>query len=65
MNEIQNFISDCIEDAIHPYENSYGKQCMTIQGARDAIITKIKSDLLAIADKGELEELRREVENYF
>ena len=26
---------------------------------------KIKADLLAIAEKGEYEELRREVENYF
>mgnify|MGYP001593539948 CR=1 FL=1 len=30
-----------------------------------ALSDKIKSDLLAIAKKGELEELRREVENYF
>ena len=31
----------------------------------EALSAKIKTDLLAIADKGELEELRREVENYF
>jgi len=29
------------------------------------IISKIKNDLLAIADEGEYEDLRREVTNYF
>ena len=31
----------------------------------NCICNKIKNDLLEIADKGEYEDMRREVENYF
>jgi hypothetical protein len=43
----------------------YGKLRGYWKYFKDEIKEEIKKDLLAIADKGELEELRREVNNYF
>ena len=41
------------------------KELILVKRVRKALKAKIKSDLLEIADAGEYEDLRREVENYF
>ena len=71
MNEIQKYIEEKIEKwkEINAgllrgrYSALYGDKFF--RQSLETLSAKIKSDLLAIADKSELEELRREVENYF
>lgn len=62
-------VSDMLE---HPIANGvYGtSECYQrlykfVLAQKAEVHNKIKNDLLAIADKGEYEELRREVSNYF
>jgi len=43
----------------------YGRANTEIEAFLSDTINEIKSDLIKIADKGEYEDLRREVEGYF
>jgi hypothetical protein len=36
-----------------------------VETTRASVLKEVKADLLKIADQGELEDLRREVEKYF
>jgi hypothetical protein len=57
-------VRDFIKEALESYEKDYVKKDVAIEAAQ-SMMNQIRADLTAIADEGEYEDMRREVERYF